>query len=493
MNRPYDMEFVLEAPDDSASSRKQGPRSSSAFRKAKLDVKQPELVPFQSILDFLEPGDPTFWLLDLQGELLLSLFPETTRYGGYEYDPRMLFTLWLFGLWCGASSSRQLETMTRRDVRFIALSGGLHPDHATLCRFRRSLGDSMDGLLKHSVDLAAKAGMVGFRRGHAGGHRLPGNVSQWRKLREQAEAEDSKDEKSDDSIGRGKDPDARTIKTKKGFVKGFNALALADEESGIVLSARVSNSSSDSAQLEPVLERCIEIHGELPDSIAADKGFDTPRNAYAMELLGVESFIPAHVPSVFTLGREGRLVCPAGHEPNRLEVSTVKGVPVLKRLVTICKGCPHWESCLRNGEDEKKAGKASKPRKEPANPPRYSRSVRTPLDVPVEPWLAMHARAKSEDGKQARKKRSCTVERVFAHTKSRLEFTRFSLRGLALVDLEWTLEMVAHNLWRVRNAASNALFAWLRRFLGPCFDEDRRRQALSPCLARRSAQPVLAA
>lgn len=310
------MELV---PDDSAPVRKQGSRRSDSFRKSKVDVRQPELVPFSSILDFLEPGDPTFWVLRLQETLPLNLFPETSRTGGYGYDPRMLFTVWLFGLWSGAKSSRQLETMIRRDVRFIALAGGLRPDHATLCRFRRSLGDSMDGLLKHSVDLAMKAGMVSFKRGHVDGHRLPGNVSQWRKLRQEAEAEDARDEKNDT----GGDPDARTIKTKKGFVKGYNAQALADEESGIVLSARVSNSSSDAAQLEPLLERCIEVHGDLPDSIAADKGFDSPRNAYAMELLGVESFIPAQVPSVFSLDEEGKLVCPCG--PRAEPLGTLQG------------------------------------------------------------------------------------------------------------------------------------------------------------------------
>jgi transposase len=482
-------------PDDSVPTRKHGFRSSNCFRKSKVDVRQPELVPFSSILDFLDPDDPTLWVLKLQETLPLNLFPETSRTGGYGYDPRMLFTVWMFGLWTGAKSSRQLETMIRRDVRFIAIAGGLRPDHATLCRFRRSLGDSMDGLLGHSVDLAVKAGMVSFKRGHVDGHRLPGNVSQWRKLCKEAEAEDEKDEKEEKDEkpkgGRGKDPDARTIITKKGFVKGYNAQALADEESGIVLSARVSNCSNDASELDPVLERCIEIHGDLPDQLAADKGFDSSRNAYALELLGVESFIPARIPSVFTLDSDDELVCPAGHHPDRTEHFKQTGVSYERRVVTQCKGCCLWEDCLKTGE--KRFRKAPKPGKEPTKPPRFERSIRTPEDVPIEPWLDMHARTQTDEGKTVKKKRSCTVERVFAHTKTRLGFTRFSLRGLDLVDLEWTLEMVVHNLWRIANAASNALFALFMGYLRLFFPVQSRSATILTPFSQSAKKLLLAA
>ena len=479
------MELVPYTGEDSEPARKQGPRRAGSFRKAKLDVRQPELVPFQSILDFLEPGDPTLWVLKLQEKLPLSLFGEASLYGGYEYDPRILFTLWMLALWGEAASSRRLEMLIRRDVRFIALAHGLRPDHATLCRFRRAMGPMMEGLLKHSVDMASEAGLVGFKRGHVDGHRLPGNVSQWRRRLKDAEAEDAKDhpvspepasESEDGKTKRSRrDPDARSIKTKKGFVTGYNAQALADEESGIVLSATVSNNSSDAAQLDGVLQQCIDVHGELPESIAADKGYDTPRNAHALELLGVESFIPAHHSSIFKVNEEGRVVCPAGHEPDRFESFKAKGVPVLRQLVTQCKGCPRWKECSKSDGQEQ----------DPSKAPRFERSIRSPEGVPVGPWLAMHERTESEAGKAAMKKRRSTIERVFAHTKVRLGFRRFSLRGLDLVELEWRLEMVAHNLWRICNADLNAVLARLTRILALQFANLRRKP---PALAAGSPQ-----
>jgi transposase len=449
------MDLVLSPCKSAGSRRCPAAREVITFRKPKLDVRQPELVPFGSILDFLEPEDPTFWLLDLQESLPLSLFPEGSRSGGYDYDPRMMFTLWLLALWCDVGSSRKLELAVRRDVRFIALAHGLRPDHSTFCRFRLSLGAHMCFLLAESVERAVKAGMVGFKRGHIDGQRLPGNVSQWRKLCEAAQAEDFADgtdrpPPSDDSGSKRLaakklkrvDTDARTIKTKKGYITGYNAQALADEEFGIVLSATVSNNANDSAELEPNLAQCLEVNAQLPDSIAGDTGYDTSRNAYALEELGVESFIPQSGFSVFSLSADERVVCPAGHEPNQIKRLMVRGLPIVRRVVTKCKTCPQASSCAQMEKS-----------KSPNDNLPVQRTIQSPEGVPLAPWLRMHKRATSPLGKEAAKKRSCTVERVFAHSKERLGLRRFKLRGLELVELEWILQMAAHNFWRVQTAA----------------------------------------
>lgn len=438
------MEFELE-PGGSSSRRKPSSREPGVFRKSALDLGQPELVPFGSILDFLDDDDPALWLLRLQQELPLSLFPAGSVSGGYDYDPRMMFTLWMLGLWSGSLSSRCLERVIRTDVRFIALAHGLRPDHSTLCRFRRSLGDSMGDLLAETVKQACEEGLVSFKRAHIDGHRLPGNVSQWTKLCQSAEVLDSQEEPKS---GRRKDPDARKIITKKGFIRGYNAQALADEEAGIVLSTLVSNSSSDGALLEPVLDACLEIHGELPEALAADKGYDTPRNAYALELLGVESYIPAHLETVFTVNDEGKLVCPAGHEPSQFERFVSKGVPAVRQIVTQCKTCERWTECSK--------GKTKKLRRA---------TIRCPEDVSLTAWLSMHARTASPSGRAAMKKRSSTIERTFAHTKTRLRFTRFTMRGLDLVSIEWAMLMIAYNLWRIQKAGAKSWSCTLWRFV----------------------------
>jgi hypothetical protein len=68
----------------------------------------------------------------------------------------------------------------------------------------------------------------------------------------------------------------------------------------------------------------------------------------------------------------------------------------------------------------------------------------------AEPWrLAMKAKLESEHGKACYKKRKQTVEPVFGIIKSAMGFTRFRLRGLQKVALEWLLVALAYNCRRL--------------------------------------------
>ena len=52
----------------------------------------------------------------------------------------------------------------------------------------------------------------------------------------------------------------------------------------------------------------------------------------------------------------------------------------------------------------------------------------------------------TEIGSALRKKRSVDVETVFGDIKRNLGFTRFTLRGLEKVTLEWRLVAAGHNI-----------------------------------------------
>lgn len=63
----------------------------------------------------------------------------------------------------------------------------------------------------------------------------------------------------------------------------------------------------------------------------------------------------------------------------------------------------------------------------------------------------MNRQLKSEKGKEIYKKRKQTVEPVFGIIKEILGFRRFSLRGEAETDAEWSLVCSAYNLKRLFN------------------------------------------
>jgi hypothetical protein len=71
----------------------------------------------------------------------------------------------------------------------------------------------------------------------------------------------------------------------------------------------------------------------------------------------------------------------------------------------------------------------------------------------------MAHRLKTASGKALYKLRKQTVEPVFGIIKEVMGFRRFSLRGLAKVQLEWTLVCVSYNLKRLFNLKNQAAAA----------------------------------
>ena len=73
------------------------------------------------------------------------------------------------------------------------------------------------------------------------------------------------------------DPDSRTLKTPRGFVQGYNAQAVCNEQQ-IVVAAEVSVSSADFGQMGPMIDRArAELCGagvdEQPGVVLADAGY----------------------------------------------------------------------------------------------------------------------------------------------------------------------------------------------------------------------------
>jgi hypothetical protein len=61
----------------------------------------------------------------------------------------------------------------------------------------------------------------------------------------------------------------------------------------------------------------------------------------------------------------------------------------------------------------------------------------------------MRHRLQTRAGRALYRLRQQTVEPVFGIIKEALGFRRFSLRGMAAVELEWTLVCLAYNLCRL--------------------------------------------
>jgi hypothetical protein len=97
---------------------------------------------------------------------------------GRRFDPAMMVALLLYGYCQGERSSRQIERRCVRDVGYRVIVGGLHPDHATIARFRARHERALGGLFSQVLRLLAAEGMVSLGMLSLDGTKLAGNAAQ---------------------------------------------------------------------------------------------------------------------------------------------------------------------------------------------------------------------------------------------------------------------------------------------------------------------------
>ena len=109
-----------------------------ATRLKTLDRDTPMLLP-PDLRDWMRDDHIVYFLIDAVDRLPAEYFCTNQRGTGDEqYPPRMMLTLLIYCYATGRFSSRVIENATREDVAVRYICGGdLHPDHDTICTFRR--------------------------------------------------------------------------------------------------------------------------------------------------------------------------------------------------------------------------------------------------------------------------------------------------------------------------------------------------------------------
>ena len=69
------------------------------------------------------------------------------------------------------------------------------------------------------------------------------------------------------------DPESRILKTKDGFIQGYNAQAAVDAKRQIIVAHALTDSTSDQGQLEPLIDAIEANLGRRPREISADAGY----------------------------------------------------------------------------------------------------------------------------------------------------------------------------------------------------------------------------
>ena len=87
----------------------------------------------------------------------------------------------------------------------------------------------------------------------------------------------SKDGKQKEPTANTTDPDSRIMKTRKGFIQGYNPQIAVDTDTQIILATDLTQDHNDLRQLAPMLNQTIENTGKIPHNATADAGYDNDK------------------------------------------------------------------------------------------------------------------------------------------------------------------------------------------------------------------------
>src|SRR5215510_14499618 len=138
------------------------------------------------VSEALDPGDPVFFISDLVEGLDLRAFE--TRYaamGEHAYPPRLLLKLWLFAAVEGVYSGCEIAQRLRWDLRFRYLAGGLSPDFRTINRFRVRHREDFASVLRQTVRVARRSGLLKLGRVAIDGSKIRANTSRHKAMSHQ--------------------------------------------------------------------------------------------------------------------------------------------------------------------------------------------------------------------------------------------------------------------------------------------------------------------
>lgn len=217
------------------------------------------------------------------------------------------------------------------------------------------------------------------------------------------------------------DPDSRLLKTKDGYVQGYNAQAVATTDQ-FVIAAEVTNLATDAPAYAPMITAAknnLKNAGETRRvrRVVADAGYWSIQN---VGMKGVESFIAP--------GRARQL--------KRIAESEQARTATLDRV--------------ENGEiDALKASEELGVTRARVNQLLRRRRVGDPDPLTT----TMIAKIDSPRGRKTYKKRAPSIEPVFAQIKHNRRIRTISRRGLLAADSEWKLICATHNLLKVYRLA----------------------------------------
>ena len=262
------------------------------------------------------------------------------------------------------------------------------------------------------------------------------------------------------------DNESATIHSSKGYVQGYNAIAVSDQKNQIIVNAEAYGTANEGEHLPEMLdglEKNLGSAGFVPDekkkpSLLADANYCSEENLNACESRGFEAIIPDIQEKRRTDGdgnkkyelndftykaEEKKCICPEGKDMEYKGTTELRGgtVEIYQASLTDCKACPHFSQCSwsKKGQNEIKQGRKLLIPEGKAADGTGSQCQKMREKLATEEYQARYAQ------------RIQIIEPVFANIRYCKGMNRFTLRGKGKVNGQWQLYCIVHNLGKCLN------------------------------------------
>jgi transposase len=427
---------------------------------------------------------------DLKG---LGFTTRKAEEGRPNYSSALMLKVWLYGYVSKIRSTRGIERACMESIGMLWLTGMLQPDHTTLWRFWRDNQKPIRKLFKQLLQVAASFDLVGmvlhavdgtkvlsqaseYKAWHrsslektlaqldkaideimkqteeaskqeSGEVRLPESLQQRQELRTKIQEQlNLLKEKDRDHLNSG-DEDARMMKCRVGTKFAYNAQAVVDQQSKLIVAADVVTDESDNYQLVPMLEQVADNLGKVANDTVADGGYEAitefakaEEKSYSV-LVNLEQAKGPYDASRFTYNAEkDQCVCPRGEA---MPFDSIKARDKVQPYEVRVYRCQSYETCpVRWQCSKSKSGRTVQIH------PNYDALVR------------QREKLKDERMRALLKQRGSIIEPLFGWSKEGFGFRRWTVRGLEKVKTQWSLLCTAMNFRRLHRhwAVSTIVF-----------------------------------
>jgi transposase len=431
-----------------------------AERLVNVDRDTPMLLPVD-LREWIPQDDLVHFVINAVETMSLPGLSVNARgSGSKQYPPRVMLALVIYCYANGLFASRRIERATYRDLAVRYLTGDTHPDHDTICAFRRENGEAVKQAFLEVLRLAQKMGLLKVGTVSVDGTHIKANASKHKGVRYD-----------------------RAGELEKLLRKDIEELLARAEKSDTEASADDQKLPQEIARREALLEKMLwarqelekraksedvgqEEDGKDPGSKTGGASPGRPKDSQQINLTDPESALmrKSHHDS-YVQAYNAQAVVDAGGSQMILATDVIRTPSDANQLEAALKGVTEIvgpvERMLADGgyvnadafdQVQEKVDLYVAITAEDNSYRRYD--YRPPKQKPAKKvtdprLLAMREKLATKEGKRIYAKRASSVEPVFGIIKSAMGMRQFLLRGIEKVRIEWDLACLAYNVRRL--------------------------------------------